>query len=178
MNDLRRLARIVLIGLALYILLRHGMELMAALPYLIFAREVIIPVPMLISYVVLIVFAGVIIYLCIYRPGWLAAKIVGPEEPAKTLGSPVAFAFRLVAVFAGLLYLYWALPGIIQTVHSHWIGEHQADISPRWLWEYEVSHIILLVLSIYFLCGAPHFVRWQVKKTLEQGVAKATPKDS
>jgi len=26
----------------------------------------------------------------------------------------------------------------------------------------------MLTASVYLLCGAPHFVRWQVKKTIEQ----------
>jgi len=26
----------------------------------------------------------------------------------------------------------------------------------------------MLTIGIYLVCGAPHFVRWQVKKTLEQ----------
>jgi hypothetical protein len=43
---------------------------------------------------------------------------------------------------------------------------------PRFLhgympWQRLVGWIIQLPLAIYLICGAPHFVNWQVRKTLE-----------
>jgi hypothetical protein len=35
-------------------------------------------------------------------------------------------------------------------------------------WERVLGWFVLLAMGIYLICGAPHFVRWQVKKTVEQ----------
>jgi hypothetical protein len=30
-----------------------------------------------------------------------------------------------------------------------------------------IEPVLYLVLAVYLICGAPHFVKWQVKKTLK-----------
>jgi hypothetical protein len=36
------------------------------------------------------------------------------------------------------------------------------------LWPEVVKCVLMLGMGIYLVCGAPGFVRWQVKKTLKQ----------
>jgi hypothetical protein len=115
--------------------------------------------------------------LIYHRDKW-ARNIVGtadlPDPDVQIQWLPVAF--RLIAVVAGLFCLYRLVVKIILVVlrlamakgPSSSPGYVQYFTSKILTVEQMLDWLILLVIGIYFLCGAPHFVRWQVKKTIEQ----------
>ena len=172
MNDLRKLTRIILIGLAVYILIFQALHLFVLLPYIIFGDSSTrtFDIKMVLSPLLVIIYAGLIIYLLMYKVDFFIEKIVGAEEPEQARVWWIPFAFRLTSVFAGMLYLYRVVPRIISTIHAYIFAvQHNFENpSPYLSWSVILSWVVLLALGIYLLCGAPHFVRWQVRKTLEQ----------
>ena len=178
MNKMHSLAKIVLTGFALYI------------AFHICTSVIMIPFALLsdarygssILSIVLFLFISLCLAVCVYvliyhRDKW-ARNIVGtpdlPDPDVQIQWLPVAF--RLVAVVAGLFCLYRLVLNIIWVALRLAMAKGQSS-SPGYV-QYFTSKIltveqmldwlILLVIGIYFLCGAPHFVRWQVKKTIEQ----------
>ena len=172
MNKMHSLAKIVLTGLALYI------------AFYLCTNLIIIPFALLadVRYggsmlsIVLFLFISLCLAASIYlllskRDKW-AEKIIGtadlPDPRAQIQWLPVAF--RLVSVAAGLLCLYRLVIAIIWAVQRYSMAK---AITPQYLpkvftVEQILGWLILLVIGIYLLCGAPHFVRWQLKKTLAQ----------
>ena len=184
MDDLKKLTRIILIGLGIYMLVEVGRPLLLSLPYALFDTSISpFGFAYLLSFIFAIAYAVLIIYVLFYKANLLTGKIVGAEAEALNQIWWLPFAFRLTAVFSGILYLYWVIPSIVSMVYVHLWAARQGAIPAAWLtWSHVVSYIILLALGIYLLCGAPHFVRWQVRKTLEQckepaELEKATDED-
>jgi len=170
MNDLRKLARIILIGLAVYMLVTWGITFIAALPYFVFADSQWRPIGFgqLLSALSGAVYVGVVFYVLVRKADLWSAKIVGFDEPRETRVWWVPFAFRLTMIFTGLLCLYWVIPRIISGFARYYFYYRKYEASRGNLTLYDVvGWIIQLGLGIYLVCGAPHFVRWQVKKTLE-----------
>jgi hypothetical protein len=173
MNDLRKLTRIILIGLGVYILLRYTLNLFLIIPYFLLedSRFGTFGIVQILSYVFAIIYVGTIIYLIFYKADFFAERIIKPQEQEQCLVWYVPFAFRLVSVFAGILFLYWVVPSIISTVSGYMAsaaGDNFVKASGYFSWDRVLGWIVLLAMGIYLLCGAPHFVRWQVKKTVEQ----------
>jgi NADH:ubiquinone oxidoreductase subunit 5 (subunit L)/multisubunit Na+/H+ antiporter MnhA subunit len=172
MDDLKKLTRIILIGLGIYILIEVGRPFLLSLPYFLFYDSSVRPFGFasLISSIFAIAYAILIIYVLFYKANFLTEKIVGTETEPKERIWWLPFAFRLTAVFSGILYLYRVIPSIVSMLCACLlVSERQGAIPPTWLtWNYVIRYIILLALGIYLLYGAPHFVRWQVRKTLEQ----------
>lgn len=172
MNDLRKLTRIILVGLAIYILINAGMILVQVLPLLLLGNYSILSTHIfwtIVSSLLPIVFAGLVIYLLWYKADFFVEKIVGREETPKGQVLCLPFTFRLISVFTGILLLSRVVPSIMSSVR-YLTAKQSSFGAPRYYqsWVGITGSIILLALSIYLLCGAPHFVRWQVKKTLEQ----------
>jgi len=117
---------------------------------------------------------GVICYLCLCRHKQIAEKIVGTHESAEPNSQihwlPVAF--RLTCVLAGLYCLYtvlWSTLGYINFYFSSRSQGLDLDLDSRFLnLETLLRWFVPLLVGIYLICGAPHFVRWHVRKTLEQ----------
>jgi hypothetical protein len=173
MNDLRKLTRIILGGLALYILISAGLSLFFMLPYLLFADSGESSVDRLLALLgplFLIGFVAVLLYVLFYKADWLTERIVGREEPIRRDISWLPTAFRLACVFCGILFLYRVIPAMISTVQLYLFMQRRGSAvqSPTITGSQILAWIILLLLGLYLLYGAPHFVRWQVRKTLEQ----------
>jgi hypothetical protein len=169
MNDLHKLARIILVGLGIYVLIRHVIGVIAALPYLFYSESPMrgYAVGQLVSFALFAVCSGLVIYALIWKADFLSAKITGicESDQAKVWWLP--FAFRLASVCAGILLLSWSISSLTSIIATY---VQMAD--PRFLhgympWQRLVGWIIQLPLAIYLICGAPHFVNWQVRKTLE-----------
>lgn len=172
MCDLRKLARIILISLGVYILLYAGYTVIMSIPFWVFSAFRDYGLWALISIFLLIAFYVLVIYLLFKKADFWAERIVGSgeqrAEPSSINWIPVVF--RLAAVFAGICILYWTIPNIILSIHTY-ISARINDIRfvsdfigiKRW-----IGWIIELAFGVYLICGAPHFVRWQVKKTMEQ----------
>ena len=177
MKDMRTLARVILTGVALLVLLQYAIRFAAFLPYWLGNRDTVEITPNVISILLVIAMALAALYLCIYRPGILLKRIIQPDQNEPEIRCPVAFAFRLVAVVVGLLCLFWTAPLLVRIISEltanrehEFEGYRQLFTGSRGYltWGYVGSAAIRLAAGIYLVCGAPHFVRWQVKKTMEQ----------
>jgi len=173
MNKMHSLAKIMLAGLALYI----AFYLCTTLIVMPFALLVDARYEWSILSIVLFLFIflclAASIYLLLYKRDSWAEKIVGTDKltdpKAQIQWLPVAF--RLVSVAAGLFCLYRLLTGIIWAVQRYSMMAKATTF--RYLpnvftVEQVLGWVVLFVIGIYLLSGAPHFVRWQVKKTLAQ----------
>jgi hypothetical protein len=125
------------------------------------ARVEIINTGMILSFlfyvVIILVIAGVL-----RKRNGISLKIAGDEE-IKEIDVQVKwipFAYRLISVIAGLFCFYRA------GTYLQRIGISR--FQPNWgIFEIIFIFVPLIAAGIYFLCGAPHFIRWQVKKTME-----------
>jgi len=115
----------------------------------------------------------VVCYLFFYKRRQLAEMIVGkddlPDADSKMQWLPAAF--RLVCIFAGLYCLHstaWSV--ITYSRRIYFVGRVSGhpNISELFNPALILGWAVALVIGVYLLCGAPHFVRWHVKKTIEQ----------
>lgn len=114
----------------------------------------------------------VICYLFMYKRERLASVIVGkdefPEPDIQIQWLPVAF--RLICIFAGVYCLYNVISTVIVFLVRYFqLKSYSANATLGYY--FNITQIIgwclMLIIGIYLICGAPRFVRWQVKKTLE-----------
>lgn len=94
-----------------------------------------------------------------------------PPEQTQTQGSaltPVAIC-RIVSVFCGVLVLAWALPKLSGTALT-WIAfkEYRTGYFSR-NWPFVLSNALQVALGVYLFLGAPHVVRWQVRRIQPDG---------
>jgi hypothetical protein len=118
--------------------------------------------------VLLFGYVWLVYYFLFRRADIFTRIIVGPEELPE-LPNPAGwypFALRLAMMVAGFLFLsksIWLLARTVQTVHYTFRSDTSGQI--EMLCEQGGAFLIYLAISIYLLCGAPQFVRWQIKKT-------------
>lgn len=175
MNDLKKLTRIILVGLAVYVLARIGFALVVSVAYMITGVYSDLPISIggiIVSISLWLFFSGLIVYLLIYKSNFWSEKIVGSvqvEKPeAEVFWVPVSF--RLVSIFSGILYVFFIISRMISKIGpyiAYYISSHGERVMDLNFYQF-LSWIIFLVFGIYLIFGAPHFVRWQVKKTMEQ----------
>jgi hypothetical protein len=170
-DELRVIARIVLIGVGLYVLLQTFLTILssaASIPMLASSQIKQGPLMIIIALCIYAALALAAVYFLVRCANRITAKIVGPESAEDTQVSWLAVAFRLVCVTAGVLFLYWSVPYLVVTLSTYmsvkpgqqlYMPSSKADI---------VKYVVMLGLSIYLAYGAPGFVRWQVKRTLKQ----------
>lgn len=177
MNDLRKLTRIIFSGLMLYILINAGLSLFLTLPYLLTTDS--LDKLALFQPLSVICLAAVLLYVLLHKADWLTERIARPQEPIRADVSWLPTAFRLACVFCGILVLYRVIPAMISTARAYLIVRHEplAVQSPTVTGNQILAWIILLILALYLLYGAPHFVRWQVRKTQQQCAGTARPEN-
>ena len=170
MNDLRKLARIILVGLGIYVLVKYGIGLFAGLPYLFYGESPLrgFAVVQLVSFVLVTVCLSLVIYALVWKADFWSAKIAGADEREGAEIWWLPFAFRLSSVCTGILYLSWGISALVPIIVRHIQMLHPGVMYIASPWDSVVGWLIELGLGIYLVCGAPHFVRWQVKKTIEQ----------
>jgi len=113
----------------------------------------------------------IVILLCIWKSDWMVERIVKEDSELNAAGWSPAGVYRLAIVIIGGFFVYDSVRemssqlgkiidyGIrIELEGAEW-GMYSTQL---------LSSIILLALGIYLLTGAPHLVKWQVKKSLEQ----------
>jgi len=173
-NELRVIARIMLIGVGLYVVLQTSLTILsslAAIPLVASAMADILII--IIAFVIYIVITLAVVYFLVRYANRFSDKIVENEPIDNTQISGIAAAFRLVCVIAGILFLYWTVPNLIVTV-STYISNMNNESGQKYIYRGMSSktdiakYIILLGFSIYLAYGAPGFVRWQVRRTLKQ----------
>jgi hypothetical protein len=169
MNDLHKLARIILVGLGIYVLIRHAIGAIAVLPYLFYGESPLRwhAVGQLVSFALFAVCSGVVIYALIWKADFLSAKITGIYESDQAEVWWLPFAFRLASVCAGILLLSWSISSLTSIIATYVRMADPRLVTRPMPWEMLVGGIIQLPVAIYLLCGAPRFVNWQVRKTLE-----------
>jgi hypothetical protein len=173
MKDLKNLARVVLIGVVIYITLPVIMSMLFMIQNL-FTRsdeslynilQYLLP-DLARTFIVIIV-----TFLFIWKSDWLIQRIVKEDaELNLTVWSP-AGVYRLAAVIMGGLFFYDSAKEIASEIGKmidYSIPNKMGGIDWVMYFTESLSSIILLALGVYLLMGAPHFVKWQVKKTLEQ----------
>jgi hypothetical protein len=118
---------------------------------------------------------GLLVYFLIYQHDQLAKKIVGseqlPEPDSQIQWLPVAL--RLICIAGGIYFLNTVLWQTTHVISQLAAFKSYTDTNYKVIYTYApfnyqslLPWIIMLICGIYLLCGAPHFVRWQVKKTL------------
>ena len=130
----------------------------------------------LIYSVLYLLITAVLIYIFIRKRDFLAEKMVGKTElppPDKNIDW-LPTAYRLMSVTGGLLCLYRSTSVIFSTLSRYfYVKNYNTADNSSLIYPYNIqlsqllSYLILFIAGIYLVCGAPHFVRWQVKKTLE-----------
>jgi hypothetical protein len=173
-NELRAIARIVLIGTGLYVVLQTFLTILsslAAMPFVASAKaDVPIVIIALVIYIVITLMVVYFLFRCVNR---FSDKIVENEPIDDIQISFIAVAFRLVCVLTGILFLYWSAPNLIVAMFNY-ISNMNNEPSQTQIYIGMSSKtniaksVILLGLGIYLAYGAPGFVRWQVRRTLKQ----------
>ncbi|MGA2172902.1 MAG: hypothetical protein ABSG82_07835 [Sedimentisphaerales bacterium] len=173
-NELRMIARIMLIGTGLYMLLQALLNFLGSIAIMQFIESAKIQVPLLIAavaiYAVILLMGGYFLFRC---ENFFSTKIVESDSIDNSQISWLAVAFRLICVIAGVLFLFWTVPNLIVTVLSYIMnmnnksGQQHIYIGMSSITDI-AKYIVLLAISIYLACGAPGFVRWQVRRTLRQ----------
>ncbi|UCF16482.1 MAG: hypothetical protein JSW59_03295 [Phycisphaerales bacterium] len=178
MNKMHSLARIVVVAMGLFFILKLIEFVVMFTTTLIFmcfkdpSRPVWEVITVLISSLFSVICTGVLCYVCLFRHEQLAGRIIGTIEPVERDSQidwlPVAF--RLACVVAGLYLLYTVLWGTLSQIHLYFYSKSQSfDPIGRLINSESLLRLFVpLPIGIYLVCGAPHFVRWHVKKTIEQ----------
>ena len=178
MNRMHTLAKIMLCGIGIFFAIRL-ISIMVTLTWMAIAEPARLSILIAFFWAVIIGSClAVVLYVFLYKREELAKKIVGANE----LSEPdsqiqwLPVAFRLVCLAAGMYCLFtvgWSISlNLVQYIISKpkaVIEGYKTIYTARFFGiELITRWLIMLAIGIYLLCGAPHFVRWQVKKTLEQ----------
>jgi len=175
MNRMHILARITLAGLGVYALLNYLPQIIMGLPLWVTNSPVFFGVDDLfrvLPTVLIFIIIGVIVYQLLCKTDRWASAIVAKtektESDVKTFPLPVMY--RLLSVLCGVLFLYKLILTIASTMNYYFLvratsGSKALIKSRLFSPQCVLTWLILLVAGVYLLCWAPHFVRWQVKKT-------------
>jgi NADH:ubiquinone oxidoreductase subunit 5 (subunit L)/multisubunit Na+/H+ antiporter MnhA subunit len=173
-NELRVIARIVLIGVGLYVVLQTFLTFFSSLSMMPFVAYAKADIPiMIIALVIYIVITLMVVYFLFRCANRFSAKIVETEPIDDTQISGIAVAFRLVCVLTGILFLYWSAPNLIVAMYNY-ISNMNKEPSETQIYIGMSSktniakNVLLFGFGIYLAYGAPAFVRWQVRRTLKQ----------
>ncbi len=174
MRDLKNLARVVLIGVVVYIILPiilsfifwiHGLiNDIHGMPSYSFLQGLL---PVLAKILVAIIIA----FLFLWKSDWVVQRIIKEDaEIVLTTWSPAGI-YRLTAVIMGGFFIYGSVCEIASYIGSmidYCISMKMEGIEWGVYSMRLINSVILLALGVYLLIGAPHLVKWQVKKTMEQ----------
>jgi hypothetical protein len=182
MNKMHTLAKIALAAMGFYFTIRLLSQLPAI--FWVYSMKLSWETAMLMLLSLLLT-AGLIIvllYFFFYKNENLAKKIVGseqfPEPDSQIQWLPLTL--RLICIAGGIYFMttvLWQTTNIIDQFarfkSQTYLNESKtyaqiytgfAPFSFRSLFPW----ILMLICGVYLLCGAPHFVRWHVKKILQQ----------
>lgn len=112
----------------------------------------------------------------IFRPPKRMLNLL-PEDSDKSEAPivPAKMILRMVSTFIGVLFLFFTAPQLVWIVQNIIMSFSQSsDARPDYFqlrWPSIIASAVQMAAGIYFLLGAPHFVRWQLKR-LEAGREK------
>jgi len=172
MNRIHSFAKVALAAIGIFFALRIA-------PQLLTVFMIVKMSPSVMSYWVAAAWAAalglcivILLYVFVYKREQLAKRIAGEDDLNKQDSQMhwLPVAFRLVCIAGGLYGLYLVLFQVPYFIIQYISYTHSqlTTVYGQWITERVLSLLIVLAIAIYLLCGAPHFVRWQVKKTLEQ----------
>lgn len=177
MNKMISLAKIMFVGLAVYLSTGIIASMLSSFAF-IFQRFSWASVGILVASVCIsaALLVAVVQLLVLKRDKWankLIAKDIDSDQPITTEAT-LTMAFRLVSVGVGLYCLRSFVLSVSQNINKLVVTmkyQHQEEgTSQIFTGAFSIDYvqpILLLALAVYLLCGAPHFVRWQVKKTMQ-----------
>ena len=189
MNKMHTLTKITLSAIGIFFAIRLLSQLPLAIFYFYSKPSWETAGSLFFSVLLVIGAIAVLLYLLIYKRDSLAKKIVGseqlPEPDSQIQWLPVAF--RLICIAGGIYFLSAVLWRTTYVIGQLAIFKSYTTTYSN----YKVIHtfapfnygsllpwIIMLICGIYLLCGAPHFVRWHVKKILKQCTQQPEMKES
>ena len=182
MNKMHTLTKIILSSIGIFFSIR----LLVQLPYTILMFYLgpswQITASSLFSLLLVIGALTALVYIFIYKRENLAKKIIGSEQPpepdSQVQWLPVAL--RLICIAGGIYFLsnvLWRTTYLISvlarfkaesySVNGTTYARFFTNFAPFGFGSL-LPWIVMLICGVYLLCGAPHFVRWHVKKTLQQ----------
>ena len=177
MNKMHTLTKIILSAIAIFFTIRMLSQLPIAIYWFYSKPTWETAGTFLLSLLVVGIAIGALIYLFIYKRDSLAKKIVGseqlPEPDSQIQWLPVAL--RLICIAGGIYFLNSVLWHASYVIGQ--LAVFRAKNAPGYTTFYTYAPfsarnilpwIIMLICGVYLLCGAPHFIRWQAKKTLQQ----------
>jgi hypothetical protein len=182
MNKMHTLAKIILSAIGIFFIIRLLSQLPLAIYWFYSKPSWETAANSLLS---LLLTAGLIIvllYLFFYKSESLAKKIVGSEQLPEP-GSQIQWlpvALRLICIAGGFYFILTVLWRATHTLgqlayfkantHTYTVNGNTYTKSyyPPFDYQSWLPWVIILICGVYLLCGAPHFVRWQVKKILQQ----------
>jgi NADH:ubiquinone oxidoreductase subunit 5 (subunit L)/multisubunit Na+/H+ antiporter MnhA subunit len=182
MNKMHSLTKIILTCMGIYFAILLISQILFALSMAIAGPSRISIIALFLSLLFAILYLAALFYLFFYKREKLAERIVGTDSAAEPDSQiqwlPVAF--RLASVIAGLYCLQNILWHIMRLVDLLFTYNQNKNVQTFHLSLQEgLSLSITLIFTIYLLCGAPHFVRWHVKKILAKcGVPQQCNKPS
>lgn len=172
MNNAKTFTRILLAAIGIFFLVQTIPQLLSPISILFVSFSWQSFAAILLSISICGALVLLIWYFFFHSGEWFAEKIVAASTSSEFTGQLHWFpvAMRLACTFAGLYCLSKAVFYLMTLIRLvQWYIERGITIN---IVESPFSEVIplllLLVIGIYLLCGAPHFVRWQVKKTIEQ----------
>jgi hypothetical protein len=174
MNKMHAIAKIVAAILGIYLLMISALALLQSLIITLSAGIGRQAAPFWAIFAVsMLAMAGFIVavfYFLIYRTDIIARKIIKQDDfPEPTNPSAwYPFAMRLTVMMGGFFFLSKTLSTLSSTVNQIQFQYSLRSDGSMWrFYGYLIYLLIYLAISIYLLSGAPHFVRWQIKKTRE-----------
>ena len=169
MNKMHTLAKIIITILAVYGLITFGIGILTT-PFLTLWGGFNFTFILIILMHLIAIAATCLI---LRKTDTIANKIVGKQE----LPSPetqiewIPVTYRLISVYAGLFCFYKATFYLSSLLKRFALSKAHNNNGLAYYSQFDYwpipTLIILLIAGIYLVCGAPHFVRWQVKRTLE-----------
>ncbi|MGD0784575.1 MAG: hypothetical protein ABR969_02040 [Sedimentisphaerales bacterium] len=176
MNKMHTLAKTLITIIAVYWLILIGLGVVQMLFMLIFyySKTPKDQTSMLLGFIMFFIMILIVLVISntLRRRDKIAEKIVGVESPQNPVSQVewIPFAFRLISVIAGM-YCFYRVAVQIAAMASHFMANRSSyrQMESGWLIMLK-EHLVVFILvaaGIYLLCGAPHFVRWQVRKTIE-----------
>lgn len=183
MNKMHTLTKIILSAIAIFFTIR----LLSSLPiaiYPFYSKPSWETAGALFFSILLVAgLIGLLLYFLVYQHDKLAKKIIGSEqlpEPSSQVQWRLPVALRLICIAGGIYLLsnvLWRTTYVIgqlarfkaktYSVNGTTYTRFFTGFAP-FSFGNLLPWIIMLICGVYLLCGAPHFVRWQVKKTLRQ----------
>jgi hypothetical protein len=171
MNDMRALTKIILGTLGIFLLIQMIPLFTNVMAMAFGASSQTLSGYYVFSFLgVILLWAFLILSVFLFKRDravrWITKDIPAQTEPAAATNW-IYFAYRLVCFIVGLLLCYrflMAVPNVVVRIPYYLRGAQESGFS---ILLQSFGVLLLLPAGIYLLCGAPHFVRWQVSKTLE-----------